>query len=140
MIVKNTTGRAASMGGGLLTGVMVSLGCTILGAMIGAFLITHKYVEAASIGYCSMVTLLVSSLLGSTTTMKRIKHRKMYVCMLSGALYYAVLLSVTTLFFGGRYRGMGITALLVVAGCGASMLLEIRQPRKRSAHKIKIRR
>lgn len=140
MIVKNTTGRAASMGVGLLTGVMVSLGCTILGAMIGAFLITHEYVEATSIGYCSMVTLLVSPLLGSTTAMKRIKHRKMYVCMLSGALYYAVLLSVTTLFFGGQYRGMGVTALLVVTGCGASMLLEIRQPRKRSAHKIKIRR
>jgi hypothetical protein len=36
--------------------------------------------------------------------------------LISGGIYYLMLLAMTILFFGGHFRGMGVTALMVACG------------------------
>lgn len=120
---RKVTGKAMSMPGGLAMGGLVSLAVTIVGSVLTANLILREVIEADSVGYCSVAILLLSSVLGARIAVKSIKHRRLYVCALSAAIYYAVLLSITALFFGGQYRGMGVTALVVMAGAGTVALM-----------------
>lgn len=127
VINKKVTGTAASMPAGLALGCCVSLAVTITGAVIAANLILKEVIQESGIGYCSMLILLLSSVLGALTSVKRIKHRRLYVCILSGLIYYGLLLGMTALFFGGQYQGMGVTGLIVLAGCGSVALTGLRK-------------
>lgn len=136
----NRSGRAYSMGAGIAAGGLTSMGITLAGAMLSAAMISGGRIGEAHVGYCSLIIILLSSLLGSLLAAKLIKHRWVYVCTLTGVVYYGVLLSITALFFGGQYQGMGVTALLVIAGCGVSILMGMRGDRRRNPHKVKIGR
>ena len=79
---------------------------------------------------------LAVTLAGAAVAVGKIKRRRVYVCLLSGGIYYGILLAMTALFFGGQYQGMGVTALLVLAGSGLVALLGLRgekgaKPRRR---------
>lgn len=130
---RKVTGTAKSMPGGLALGWAISFGFTILGAMVFASLISKELLREDMIGYCAMVILLVASMLGAAVSVGAIKRRRAYVCGLSGMIYYATLLSMTALFFGGQYQGMGVTALLVLAGVGMVLLLGLRGERRNNA-------
>ena len=123
VVNRKVTGTAASMPAGLALGALVSLAVTAGGSVIAARLILGERMPEESVGYCSMAILLLASALGAWTAAGRIKHRGGYVCLLSGIVYYGCLLAATALFFGGIYQGMGATALVVLAGCGAAALL-----------------
>lgn len=118
---KKVTGKASSIPGGLASGGIVSIAITVAGAMGAAWLIGNEKLQENQIGYCSMFILLASSFLGAKTAAAKIKHRILYMSILSGVIYYAVLLAITAIFFGGQYQAMGVTGLLVLAGsaCGA---------------------
>lgn len=135
-----STGRATSMGAGLAAGTAVSLGLTLSGSMLCSWLILSGRMNPQSIGYCSMILILLSSLLGPICAAALIRHRRLYVCVFTAALYYSILLAINALFFGGQYQGMGVTALLVVAGCGVSILTGMGQGRRFNKHNVKIPR
>lgn len=120
---QKVTGRASSMPGGLALGACVNLLITIIGAMFCGWLIGNEKAPEQSIGYCSMFILLAASFLGARTAAAKIKHRILYVSILSGIIYYCSLLAITALFFGGMYQGMGVTALVIMAGCISAALI-----------------
>ena len=128
---RKQTGKAMSMPAGLTFGAAVSLGITIIVSIIIAKMVDTGTMEEAGIGYGAMVILLVSSISGAFVSTGMIKRQKLIVCVLSGVIYYLTLLSITGLFFGGQYNGMGITALLVAGGCTSVILLGMRQGRGR---------
>lgn len=134
---RKVTGTASSMPAGLALGGCISLAVTLAGAAVFAALISRETLQMGSIGYCSIAVILLSSLLGAAVAAARIKRRRVYVCALSGVIYYAVLLAMTALFFGGQYQGMGVTALLVLAGCGAAALLGLRREKTTYARRRK---
>lgn len=136
---KKVTGTASSMGGGLAMGALINIGITILGALVCASMLSSERIAESSIGYCSMTIILLSSILGSLTAVAKIKHRRIYVCALSGVIYLGMLLAATALFFGGQYQGIGVSSLLILAGCMATALLGLRGEKTRGAHKVKIR-
>ena len=121
---RKVTGTAASLPVGLAVGAVVSSAVTAAGSALAAKLVLGGSIPEGAIGYCAMVILLLASALGAWTAAGRIRHRRLYVCMLSGAVYYGCLLMLTALFFGGQYQGMGVTALVVLAGCVTAALLE----------------
>lgn len=127
------------MPAGLALGGLVSLAVTIAGSILAANLVLKEMISADSIGYCSMVILLLSSMLGSAAAVKRIKHRRLYVCGLSAIIYYTTLLGVTALFFGGQYQGMGVTALVVLAGSGTVALLGAKQEKSHTRRRSKMK-
>lgn len=131
------TGRALSMPGGLLVGAVWSMGITLLLAALTAKLVDSGVVAESAIGYCVMVTLIAASLIGSLAAHRMIKRQRMIVCMVSGGIFYALLLSITALFFGGQYTGMGVTALLVLAGSGTAALAGLGEGRGGKRRKFK---
>ena len=138
---QKVTGRASSIPGGLAIGGFMSLIITIIGAMIAAWLIGNERVQEQHIGYCSMLILLASSFIGAWIAASKIKHRRLYICILSGMIYYGMLLTITALFFGGRYQAMGVTAAVVLAGCMSAALTGQRgekgrvRRRRKAAHR-----
>lgn len=137
VVNRKVTGKAMSMPGGLALGGLVSIGITVAGAILSANLVLKEVIPADSIGYCSLVILLLSSMLGAAVAVNRIRHRRLYVCALSAVIYYGTLLGATALFFGGRYQGMGVTALVVLAGAGAVALVGTKQNNSRPRHRRK---
>ena len=110
------TGRAMSMPAGLLTGLAVSVGITILGtAIIAKMLDTEKLREGLT-GYAVMAVLLVSSFAGTLISCRKVKRQYLVVCGVSAMLYFLVLLGITALFFGGQYEAVGVSGLLVLCG------------------------
>lgn len=135
---RKVTGTAMSMPGGLALGGCISVAVTLLGSLLAANLISREVIPQSSIGYCSMVILLLSSLLGTAVAVRRIKHRRLFVCAVSCAIYYGLLLASTAMFFGGMYQGMGVTALVVLAGSGIVALLGLKGEKSQSGRRSKI--
>lgn len=130
VVNQKVTGTAASMPGGLALGAVVSSLVTALGTAFAAYLISGESLPQEAIGYCAMVILLAASVTGAWTAVRRIKHRRVKVCALSGVIYYLLLVAVNILFFGGVYDGMGVTALLVLGGSGVVVLMGERRERR----------
>lgn len=126
---QKVTGRARSMPVGLAMGAAVSMGITLGMAVIGAKLIDAGALGEGMIGYIAMVVLLLSSFCCGLVSAGSIKHRTLMVCGISALIYYGILLSMTALFFGGQYQGMGVTALLILCGCAVAAMIVTQQGR-----------
>ena len=137
---KKVTGTASSMPAGLAAGAGVSLGLTLVLAVIVAKLVDSGTLMEDSIGYCAMGILLCASICGAAVSVGRIKRQKAAVCGASGIIYYGMLVAMTAMFFGGQYNGMGVTALMVLCGCGVVLLLGMRQSRGARKRTGRIRR
>ena len=132
---QKVTGTALSVPAGVAMGSAVSLLITAVGSMLVAKLISEEVLMDTAIGYGAMVILLLASALGAMIAATKVKRLKLQVCLLTGVAYYGALLAVTALFFGGRYQGMGVTALLVLAGTGSTILLNAREKKPRKYRK-----
>lgn len=138
MIVDSkNTGRALSMPAGLALGGVSSLTMTILLSAVLSKLVDAETLSEENIGYGVMVLLLVASFAGSLISSARIKHQRMLVCLLSGIIYFGILLSITALFFGGQYEAVGVTAILVLGGSITAAFVGLRENRGGKRRKIK---
>ena len=132
---RKVTGTAVSMPAGIAIGCVVSLLLTLAGSSLAAKLISDEILKDTAIGYGSMLIVLLASALGAVTAISRVKRRYLQVCLLSGVSYYGLLLCVTALFFGGQYQGMGVTAMLVLAGVGSVVLLGTKEKKTKNFRK-----
>lgn len=124
MVNTRPTGRAMTLPGGLAMGLGVSMFVTVAATLILTKLVLGERMQMQNIGYGILILLIAASFLGAMVAQGRVKHRRLLVCILSGVVYYCVLLGSTALFFGGQYSAVGVTGLLVLAGSGAAALLE----------------
>ncbi len=120
---------------GLVMGAGCSLGMTLALSAVAAKLIDSGTVGEGSIGYCAMIILMLSAWIGAAVSWRKIKRQRLAVIGISGVVYYAILLSATALFFGGQYRAMGVTALMVLCGCGLALLMGMQKGKKGGRHK-----
>lgn len=127
------TGRALSMPASFAIGVCISLGMTLILSAILAKLVSSEKVEWERVGYWIMAILLTASSIGAKATCLMIKRRKAMSCLIAGVLYWLGLLIIAALFYGGQYSGIGVTGLVVLFGCTAVCLLELRGERGASA-------
>lgn len=123
MVNTRPTGRAMTLPGGLAMGLGVSMFVTIAATLILTKMVLGDMLQMQNIGYGILILLIAASFLGAMVAQGRVKHRRLLVCILSGVVYYCVLLGSTALFFGGQYSAVGVTGLLVLAGSGAAALL-----------------
>ena len=130
------TGRASSMAGGLAFGVTMSLLLMIVMAAALAKLVEKEIIAETQIGYGVMVLLLLSTFAGSKLAWSKTKRRRLATCMAAGGIYFLVLLSITALFFGGQYEGVGVTAPLILAGSGLASLPASQKKRAGKGYKI----
>lgn len=130
------SGRADSIPVGLTVGAISSILLTLVCSIILAKMVDKGKIQWENIGYGIMVQTMASSFAGAKIAYMRVKRQRLLICLLSGAIYYSVLIVIAAVFFGGQYDGMAVTALLVLAGCGSASLLGLRIG-KTGQHKIK---
>lgn len=104
---KKITGRATSLPAGLAIGAVCSLVATLILTAILAKLVEAETLPVEKVGYGIMVLLIVSSFAGAMISFGRIKRQRMLVCIVSGVIYFAILMSITALFFGGAVQRRG---------------------------------
>lgn len=131
MVERKNTGRAVSIPYGLAIGAVISMLVTVLISAIGAHLIISEMLPQEQIGYCSITALLAGAILGAMTAAGKVKHRKLVVCLLSGLVYFCILLATTALFFGGQYQGMGVTFITIGLGSVAAALITNRDSKSK---------
>ena len=137
MIVnKKVTGKAKPIAVGLAIGCLVSILISVLGAAITANLVLCEKMQTEGIGYAAVIILLMASACGAWLAAALVMRRRLLVCLGVGGSYYAALLAITALFFGGQYQGMGVTALVVLGGCGAVGLFGL-APKKKTRNRRK---
>lgn len=133
------SGRAASIPAGLTMGAAISIAITLIAALILGKLVDMEKLPWENIGYGIMLLLFSASFFGAEAANAKIKRQRLLVSLLSGAIYFALLLSVTALFFGGQYEAVGVTAALILAGSGTAGLLDMKGNRGGKHHKMKSR-
>lgn len=123
MAGKQTNGRASSIPAGIGAGAGVSALITLAGTAVLAKMLDAETIQWESIGYGILIMVMLAAMLGSLTAARKIKRQFGLVCLMSGFVYWGILLSITALFFGGQYEAVGVTLLLVVAGSGCAFLM-----------------
>lgn len=126
---RKATGRAMGMSLGIVIGGSVAYAITLVMSAVLAWLLQEETVAVDQVGYGSMVILLASSSVGAFVAQYLVKHRRLLVCIASGAVYYIMLLATTALLFGGQYQGMGVTLAVVAAGAVSVGLLVTKKKR-----------
>lgn len=139
MIAVKQTGLAKTMPYGLFLGVLGAVAATLAGAAVTAKLMDQQILETEQTGYAVMVILIAASWLGARISRGAVKRQKAKVCLLTGGCFFLVLTAATALLFGGRYDGVGETALLVFCGSMLAILGNQHNENRRNRRKPKIR-
>lgn len=126
VVNKKVTGKSKPIALGLAAGCAIALMITLSGAALTAKLALSEKIQTESIGYAAVVILLTASIVGAWISSALVKRRRLIVSLGAGGSYYLSLLAITALFFGGQYQGMGVTALVVLGGCGCVGLMGIK--------------
>ena len=137
IINRKAAGRASSMPIGVLAGGACAFAGTMLTSAVLAKLVDMEIIPQDKIGYGIMVLLLLCAFLGANEACRRVKRQYLIVSAISAGFYYSMLLSVTALFFGGQYSGMGVTAVLVL--CGSLLAVFLRSGNREGRKRRKIR-
>ena len=117
------SGKTMSVPKALSVGAAVSILTTMSIAALVSKLIVSETIPWEWIGYGTMFLLYMSSFLGAWSAYRLIRQQKLLISLMSGLIYFGILLSVTALFFGRQYEAVGVSGLVVLAGCGSSGLL-----------------
>ena len=112
---------------GIGMGVMIAVVITLLGAILLTWLVTEEKLEMGMLGYGIMAFQFLGGAVGALAAMLAVKHRKLQVCLMTGAGYYLMLLAMNALFFGGQYEGMLTTGLVLLAASGITAILGSRE-------------
>ena len=134
---RKATGTASSVSVGLTYGSLVFAAMVLAGCALAAKLIEKEILAWDQSGYAVLVILLLSSWTGAMVSAAKIKRRRLAVCLGSGVVHLLLLLCATALFFGGKYSGVGETALLIFCGSAIAVLTANRGNRRGKAHKRK---
>ena len=126
--MKIRTGKAASIPAGLGISLSVNMMLTAIMIAILTVLLSKNTIAWENTGYWIMGTLLLSSFLGGKAAIAAIKTQRYLISLMSGLLYWMMLICITALFFGGQYSSVLETGALILAGSVTSALLHY--PRK----------
>lgn len=119
---------------GLGLGVSVLVMLTMTAA--GAALVDREMIDRGWMNYLAALILVVSSFAGALTV--GVRAERWLAGLVSGGGFWLFLLAVNALGFDGDLRGAGATALAILGGSGAAMLLG-RGGKRRSSTRRKYR-
>lgn len=125
--VNKVKGTAVSMPAGIAAGTLLSLAATGITVAILTWMVLDGKISESSVGYYSLGILVICPLLGALLSGARIKRRWMLVCCITGTVYFVALFLCTAIFFGGQYRGLGVTAIMVLLGSLAAGLMGLKR-------------
>ena len=131
------SGKALSIPAGLTLAVVVSIAVTAVVSTGIAYYLNTEKLNWTQAGYWIMGMLFGASFLGAKAVYAAVKRQRLIVSLLSGLVYWGLLLCFTALFFGGDYEAVGETAGIILAGTGCAALIT---PKKANHFAKKYRR
>ena len=117
------TRKAKSFPKAMTIAATVSMTVTLLGSAGIAVLLNMARITWEQAGYWIMGMLFVSSFIGAKCAFAAIKCQRILISMISGMLYWGLMLCIAALFFGGRLDAIWETAGIIGAGSGTAALL-----------------
>ena len=117
--------QAAGRGTGLALGLCLVLTALFAGA------ISREWVPESAMGYGAAGILLLSAGAGAYAAGRWYPAKGAAASCLGGLGYFLVLLLLGALFFGGRFHGILVSALLILGAVGAAVLLSARRGKGR---------
>lgn len=126
------TGKARSVPAGMAIGGTASMMTTFLLSAVIAHALNSERITWEQAGYWIMFLLFISSFIGSKSAAAAIKRQRIIVSVMAGVLYWGILLCITALFFGGNFDAVGVTAGIILAGCGTAALITLPKRKKLS--------
>ena len=133
--LKTHTGKAYSVSGGMAMSSLVNMVVTILWSLVITYLMNRETITWQQAGYWIMGGIFCSSFLGAKTAFAFIKRQRLLISLMSGILYWGILLCITALFFGGNCDAVLETAGIIGAGSVTSGLLMMPVPPKKHRKK-----
>ena len=127
------SGKSVGIPLGLAVGELVSMIITVAAAAVAAWLIATEKIGEGGIGYAATIITALAAAVGAWVSSALIKRMRLQICMLSGVCYFLILLALTALLFGGQYRGIGLSAIVILCACALIALL----PSKNKGLKMK---
>ncbi len=112
---------------GIVIGAAVSVAVMLLGALLAACLVMSETLSMDGIGSAASGISAIAAALGCWIASAMTKKQKLLVCGLTAIAFFLVMLSTTAVFFNGVYNGIGLTALMILLGVGASLLPGLRK-------------
>lgn len=107
----------------MLGGLTIAWLTTMLVCMIGAGLLAAGQLKESNSGYISLLSLLLSTMMGAWIVKKKTETYSWVWCLIYGIAYYMSLLCAGTLLFEGELSGGLVTALIIVGSCAAGALV-----------------
>lgn len=138
-IKQKSTGRAQTLLVGVGIGVAIGFVIMLILSAIIAWMIGAEYLDEKSAGLGVIIIQLLSSVTGAWIAYALIKSRRLLVCLITGCGYCLLLLTCTALFFGGQYRGVGISLLAALAGNLMVGLVGLRGDKRQGINRRKIK-
>jgi putative membrane protein (TIGR04086 family) len=135
-VKRKLSGKGVSIPTGIVIGVVTAVAVMLIGALVMAAMVINETMPIDGIGVGAMCVIALASALGAWLAGGLTKQKKLLVCGLTALGFYLVLLSITAVFFDGVYSAMGISALMVLLGAGATLIPGLRK--KTGKSKIKI--
>ena len=108
----------------LLFGWLLAMGILLGGTCILAILISRNVVSEESAKYILVSIMLIASIVGTWTTIRRGGMNQALTAGVLSALIWLSLLTVNALLYQGKYNGVGVMLLLIISGCFAAVLLK----------------
>ena len=125
-MLKRTTGQAPSQGKQLLRALLWVLIWTVGASLAVAILVDREILPMEKVGYGSMVILLICGYLLARKSGTGKGRGQLIGTAVSVGTYYLLLLLVNGMFFGGEFRGFGVTLVVLLIGATLGSL----HPRK----------
>ena len=129
---KNRPAASSTITVALGKGAVWSVGITIAGAAIMAVLIVREMLREIAIGYTAMVVLLLASWFGSKIAVRTFGKKLALTALTSGVIYFLILAGLNAVLYKGGYEGVGVTAVMILAGVGITILTELNRKERKS--------
>lgn len=117
-----STGKTKSIPAGMAISASVSMIITLVLSSSIAFFLNKETITWLQAGYWIMGMLFTAAFIGSKCAYAAIRRQQLPVSVMSGILYWGILLSITALFFGGNFGSIWETAAIILAGSCSSAL------------------
>ena len=137
-MVKKISGKATSVGGAALLGMVLGVVWTLVSAMGIAKLVDMEVLPMENVGYGSMAAVLSAVFVSASLAGRKAGHMVVQAAVMAGGAYFLCLLLVNALFFGGNFVGLGVTFLLVLIAIAAAILAAGRGRSGRHRRRYKI--
>lgn len=124
MSLKHKRGKMQwSAAGAVTLGLGVGFALLLIGSAVLAWLIISQKLDIQTMGFGAGLIMVLASAAGAWSAAAAAGTKRLQIIGIFAAVFFALLLSVTALLFGGQYSGIAVYGICILGGAGGVALL-----------------